>query len=643
MGINDNKLGPGARVDSTNSDGSVNVVKPDGSTTRFDTYGFLKASNKDPNSVNIQYNTAATAKDENDLDFTDQMKFIMAKTPKQQLGLLQRQYGESNVMQDPQSGEFRVKGKDGFWKKAESRWYNELAASAPNIAAAIPGTMAGASMGSVLGPIGAIAGGILGGAVSKGLEKYGEQKFAEMAGIRTEQDLAETASEVGNDFANNLIWDTLTAGGGKVLNVLGRNAKLKFAEVLGSMVHGTKAADWLTVMFSGEAASTIRSMVKGDIQAKAANVAGEALPTTKRLANIISSQVRTAKNAAENQYGLNLAVLDDSGALKSAGKSISTLRESMADSLQKLGLIDLTNMNRSIIKKTEQELLRDSAIPEKQGIEKLLGLMDKVDQMDKLQKSGQPISAKDFMDLKKRFSNDIRALSSSIDPAQRSTMAVRVLSQNADAAEAVLNQSLRDSGKIIRGMPADVFYNKMNHDYARYTQAYDVFANKIKDFSDIGEIRKVAGKMTTEDGHAFVEAFKELGTVTGNKEVIASLQDIQRNVAARNIASESGGQGMMGVAKTVLGATGRNISGGVANVTEFASGIKRGLDHRVVKQALAPVRAVATGANFLRRLQPNERVRFLTDTNMVSQFLQSITSYAPMKQDAEQQLMQQVP
>lgn len=645
------QLGAGSRVDSSNPDGSINVIDSTGAKNRLDVNGMLKASNIDPNSVKMKYNSPITAKDENALSFTKQAGMIFAKTPKQQLGYLQREFGEENVAQDGDS--FKIKDSDGFWKKADSSWYNEIAASSPLVAASIAGTIKGAAVGMAAGPAGSVVGGILGGAASAALAQYGEQKFAEMAGVRTEQDAMETASEVGRDMANNMIWDVATLGAGKVLKAINPFNRMKLANVLGGAIQGTKPDDWMVVTKSAEDAMAARKwaelnykqLVSGDMQS-------ELLPATKAMAATFGKSIQTAQKVAERNYEYGLKQLEGAGVLDYSHMPIDSVRNGLIDDLSKAGLMSVDNVGNPVFKSKVQLASSATDVVDETAQQRLKQVFTVVDDIYKKQVKGVPGATslpnkpelQDLLTLKRHIGAVSKNLGHFANPASVSDSPKRILSKATAAADRIFNIGANHVTTKIGGRPAGEVFKEMNSKYSDFRTGYDFIAAKAKklDIEDLGntkDLAKMVSTLDSENGAHVLQAYKTMADSIGSNDMYKRLISLRQMKAGAAIASGYGGAGNSGAIKTIMGIAPKTVGGIVTDASESIHKTRK----LIPPQVLSPLIPIAKGNEFLRKLSKTDRAKMLVNNDMLSSFLQTITDFQPMQQQAEQELMNQVP
>lgn len=653
----------GATVDTVNPDGSVNLIMQDGSKQQLDVNGYLKSKNVDPTTVDIRYNSPTTAKEENALGFMDQMEFIKAGTPKQQFALLQRKYGAENVAKDEIDGSLKVKDKSGLWKKADTKWYNEVIGGLPGTAASIAGTVAGAQAGAAAGTaiapgpgtlVGAVIGGILGGATSATLAKYGENKAAEAMGIRTEEDLSEMKDELGREFANSVIWDVATIGAGKALKSMAPAAKGAIADTLGALVKGTSGADWRVLMRSADDAIKIKALIKedADVAAKALSQGGASietlLPSTKKISSILSGTIENAKKAAESQYEDGLKKLNAAGALEFSHLPITNLRTTLAQDLHKAGLVDIAEDGVGVTFKNYKSLQSSlTNVVDEKAQKRLRSLFEIVDKTYKTQEAGlsgtEALKVKpnleELLKLKRYINNVSKDLGHFMSPSSVSDEAQRILSRTAASADGMFKAglshvSIKDGDRMV---PADQVFNNFNKKYSDFRQAYDVFSEKIPDFADVNKVAKVAGQMTSEQGHLFTNAYKTMADSVGSKEMLNNLGEFQHLITAKNLANNTYGKGYAAVPLAITRASAANISQNIV-----APSIKAAATAKNITNAVGRYTGIARATQFLRGLSPEQRVNMMTDNALMSQFFQSITNYNYIKDQTEQTLMQQV-
>lgn len=643
--------GVGTRVESTNPDGSIVVVDQAGNKNRMDINGLLKKINVDPNAMQMTYNKPESAKMENALGFTKQAGMIFAKTPKQQLGYLQREFGEENVVQDGDS--FKVKDADGFWKKADSSWYNEIAASSPLVAASIAGTIKGAAVGMAAGPAGSVVGGILGGAASAALAQYGEQKFAEMAGVRTEQDAMETASEVGRDMANNIIWDVATFGAGKVLKGINPFNRMKLANVLGGAVQGTKPDDWMVVTKSAEDAMAARKwaelnykqLVSGDMQS-------ELLPATKAMAATFGKSIQTAQKVAERNYEYGLKQLEGAGVLDYSHMPIDSVRNGLIDDLSKAGLMSVDNVGNPVFKSKVQLASSATDVVDETAQQRLKQVFTVVDDIYKKQVKGVPGATslpnkpelQDLLTLKRHIGAVSKNLGHFANPASVSDSPKRILSKATAAADRIFNIGANHVTTKIGGRPAGEVFKEMNSKYSDFRTGYDFIAAKAKklDIEDLGntkDLAKMVSTLDSENGAHVLQAYKTMADSIGSNDMYKRLTSLRQMKAGAAIASGYGGAGNSGAIKTILGIAPKTVGGIVTDASESIHKTRK----LIPPQVLSPLIPIAKGNEFLRKLSKTDRAKMLVNNDMLSSFLQTITDFQPIQQQAEQELMNQVP
>lgn len=644
-------FGPDATIDSMNPDGTVSLTLPDGRKPKLNINQMLKDDGVDPNSVDFILNSPESAKTENALGFTKQAGMIFAKTPKQQLGYLQREFGEENVVQD-ESG-FKVRDADGFWKKADSSWYNEIAASSPVIAASIAGTIKGAAVGTAAGPAGSVVGGILGGAASAALAQYGEQKFAEMAGVRTEQDAMETASEVGRDMASNIIWDVVTFGGGKVLKGINPFNRMKLANVLGGAIQGTKPDDWMVITANADNAMAARKwaelnykqLVSGDMQS-------ELLPATKAMAATFGKSIQTAQKVAERNYEYGLKQLEAAGVLDYSHMPINSVRNGLVDDLSKAGLMAMDEAGNPIFKSKAQLMASATDVVDENAQERLKQVFTVVENIYKKQVKGVPGATslpnkpelQDLLTLKRHIGAVSRNLGHFMNPASVSDSPKRILSKASAAADRLFTIGANHVTTKIGGRPAGEVFKEMNSKYSDFRTGYDFIAAKAKklNIEDLGstkDLAKMVSTLDSENGAHILQAYKTMADSIGSNDMYKRLTSLRQMKAGAAIASGYGGAGNSGAVKTIMGIAPKTVGGIVTDASESIHKTRK----LIPPQVLSPLVPIAKANQFLRKLSKTDRAKMLVNNDMLSSILQTITDFQPIQQQTEQELMQQVP
>lgn len=654
-----------ARVDSVSPDGVVQLISAEGKKGKFDVSGFLKSQGASLEDVNVIYNSPETATSENALSFTKQAGMIYANTPKQQLQYLQKEYGAENVVGE--NGQFKVKDKDGLWKKADTSWYNSMLAESPVIAASIAGTAKGATVGAALGPLGATAGGILGGVVSAGLAKYGEQKFAEMAGIRTEQDAIETAGEVGRDMAHNLIWDVATLGAGKVLKAISPFNKLKIANTIASFT-GVHADDAMVAMRSASDAHEVQKYAELNFKAALQGPKEAVLntvekgvkeldmsilkPTSRLMARTFGSSIETAKKVAERNYAKEMQILDKAGVLDFSHMPINSVRNGLIEDLSKAGLLK-EGPSGNFLFKSKQELGSTLVgVVDEKAQARLKHVYDVVEQMFKKQEAGVPGAAVlknkpeigELLKLK-QFIGDVQEdLGHFMNPASVSSKPRQILSKSATEADRIFKIGANHITTGIDGIPAGKRFEQMNLKYSTFREGYDYLAKRAKDLDidNLGSVKdmaKLAESLNKESGAHVLGAYKMLADSINSDAMVKRLTKLQQIKAGDSFSSTSGGSGVMGSIKSYLGVTPKNIGGVLTDVSESAHMTSGKLNPRALSSLVGPAKLNV----FLSKLPKDAKARMLMKNDMLSELLQTTLDFAPMQQEAEQQLMQQVP
>jgi len=631
----------GLALSGVNPDGTLSVKTQDGKESNFNLPGYLKSNNMSPADLDIKYNSPETAFSDNALDFGTQVGFIKAGTPKQQLGYLQRTYGADNVSRV--GDEFKVKDKDGVWKNAGSKWYNDLVAGSPGIAAAIGGTAAGATLGSSLGPAGAVVGGILGGATAGMIEKYGEQKAAEMMGIRTEQDVKDTASELGRDFANNVIWDTATLGAGKALKAMNPFNKVKIANVLGGLVNGTTTSDWLVAMRSAGDAKVVRAVAEKDAEAFAkGGLQAELMPSSKAMASTFGKSIETARKVAERNYANGLKKLDAVGALDYSHLPINSVRNGLIEDLSAAGLVKMEG-NTPVFKTAKELGSSVISVVDQEAQNKLRHVFNAVEGIYSKQGAGVPGATAlpnkpelgDLLNLK-RMINAVQAdLGHFTSRASVSDAPGRILSKSSAATDRLFKIGASHVTTKLDGKTAADVFNEMQSNYSNFRSGYDFLAKTAKDFdiNNLGnslELSKMVGKLDSEGGAKILQAYNTMADSIGSTAMKDKLIRLQQLNAGKSLASQFGGSGVVGAVRSAAGITALPVSSAVTKGTEFVAPIM---------QKLSPI---AKASNFVRKLSPDQKYQMLSNNKMLSEFLQSITGADMLRQQTEQDLMSQV-
>jgi len=627
--------------------GTATIVNSDGSKADFDVSGYLKSKNMSLTDVDIKFNSPETAKSDSALGFMDQVQMIYASKPQDQMHLLESKYGKGNVAQV--GGELKVKDQDGMWKRADAKWYSELAANSPQIAASIAGTIKGATLGAPAGPAGAVIGGVLGGATSAALASYGEQKFAELAGIRSEQDIADTASELGREFATNVVFDVATLGAGKVLKAMSPFNKVKIAETLGSLVDGTKAGDWMVAMRSAWDAKAVKGIAEADATALAkGGLQAELLPSTKKMASIFSESVESAKETAERMYERGIKELNAAGILEKSDIPIERLRNTLVGSMGEAGLIAVNGAGNPVFKSHKEMAASMVGVVDESAQKRLKNVFGVVEDLYAKSK-GQVdnVTLDDVLKLR-RYVNEVQKdLGHFMSKSSVSDKADRILAALSSETNNLFKTSANAANVKIKGQLAGDYMAKLNADYSQFRSGYDFVSKKAKDLDvlnlgNANELAKMVGKLDSEGGAAVLESYQSMAKAINSEDMMNKLVTLQQLKAGKSLASRSGGKGSLGAIKSYVGMTPKGVGEAVTAGTEFAGAVKNVLPKPQIMSAMQKLAPIAKGSQFLKSLPPESRANMLIRNDLTSEFLQSILGADITRQQTEDELMSRV-
>lgn len=664
----------GLQVQGMDQNGVVSLNDPTGKipAQQFDSTAFLKSKNMDPMQVQIKLNSPETAKADNALDFGDQLAMTYAHTPEQQKGLLQRQFGADNVV-EAKPGEFKVKDSSGLWKKADTSWYNDLLANTPSLAAGMIGAEHGAAIGmTVGGPWGAIAGGAVGGALAAGFERYGQNKLAEVAGIRTTEDLSKMSSELGYEFMGNLLWGAGIPAAAKGLKAAAPVAKEAIANLGEKLISGTTARDWMVALRDSGTLDAVRKVASKDAASAMVPLAesGGVLPSAKMAANILVDHISSAKELAESQYNHALETLSKAKAVEVHPDALPSVYNNLVSKLSdpNVGLLkksstgdwvfksyeELKNSAVGVVSESAQERLKQmfnvikNTVKDSEVTQILSGDATKATGIGYTPKTS--VSVEEMLRLKKYVRNISDDLGHFSNSSSISDTVKRVMADTSSAFDNAITPTTKNIN--INGRSAADILSTANAKYSQYRNAYNVFSDKVADFANTNDVRKVVSKMTTEDGAQYLSAFKDLADSTGKEGMHPALSNLEIIMAGRNLASKKVSQlGVMagGVAGGMVGGlpgvAAGGITAGLANANNVSAGMnviaKTGKALGNAGEAVGQYTGVAKAINFLKAMSPDEKNQLLLNQNLFGRFMQSITDYQPTKDAAQQQLMQQ--
>ena len=558
----------GMRLDGRDAEtGNLHVSKYDAESDEFkpgmfDPKKYLSSKNVDPNDVDIVFNSPASAIDDNDLGFLDQMDMMAAKKPEEKLKFLEDKYGKENVSNE--NGKFQVKNEQGVWAKADTGFWAGLAKESPVIAAGIAGSVAGAPAG----PLGII----LGGALGAGLARLADVATAEAAGLRSESDAEDALVEVGKEFAQSLIFSGALKVGGKFIK--GATSKLG-----GPIFDALDEAAETTALLTRRKLETIKTLFNPEHTKKVVALKDHLVKTAKNgtsrgVDTATKIQVREVtkvlKMARENSYkqfdafkqkmnqnGLGNVkvemrpVLDEVKKIKAAlfSKAPGAVNESVDPST-------LARM-KDMITRIEQSVSPVNAT----RITKLQGALEKTLNPTKRLRIEKAITKLSSKEAKTTLSFDkARALTRNIDEIMENSGHYNAGDNAISSVGRGMFKDLRNSimkaqGKDLKGQLA-VDWNDMRTAYHNFRGVYDDFALVGNKFKNDERAAQTINKMMGGKGDFLTDKFKAVSNLAGpgakdsfNKIAIAD--------AARDLtpiySQASGGPGQLAWNVTTLG------------------------------------------------------------------------------------------
>jgi hypothetical protein len=190
----------------------------------------FKAQGQDVDLSKFQMRLSSPEKPLNDtpLGFIDQLKLSFARTDNDKRAVLNQVAPDPKQVKKLPGGGFSVfDPSDGEWKKADSGFIADTVGSSPVMAGAAAGGVAGAAAGSAVPVVGTAIGAVAGSVIGAGLAKLGTLAAAAKAGIRTEDDAKQVATEVGKEMLFQLAGE----GAGKLLSMGAAGASRAFTGV----------------------------------------------------------------------------------------------------------------------------------------------------------------------------------------------------------------------------------------------------------------------------------------------------------------------------------------------------------------------------------------------------------------------------
>lgn len=191
----------------------------------------MRSAYKIPEQVSIVPNKPTDAIDDSPLGFVDRFKYDFGTTTADKRDMLSEKFGKENIKFDPSSKNFLVNNK-GVWQNANATGLAGVVAGSDVVAGSIIGGETGAEVGGAIGTavipipvvgtaIGAGVGTIIGGGMGAVLARMATMKAAKNAGLRTEEDAAETHQELKTQFLAGMAAEAgglVLGAGGKVLS-----------------------------------------------------------------------------------------------------------------------------------------------------------------------------------------------------------------------------------------------------------------------------------------------------------------------------------------------------------------------------------------------------------------------------------------
>lgn len=371
------------------------------------------------------------------------------------------------------------------------------------------------------------------------------------------------------------------------------------------------------------------------------------------------SAMNKFKDAAYRNYDAAEKVLAKSGA---ANAIVSTVEASnkLKKSLIELGLVTSDKTGRLII----------NANPSKDEAKRIIQVFD-----------GKSINT-----LRKVFNQiqthtgemsfaDSRKLLKGVDDILESSgfynQGEAAISNNARKALIVLRNDLNEAAHeglklknvLVKGsdgvekqMNASEFWKAENGKYSQFREVYDHFALPSQLGGDVKQISATVDKMIGEKGFALEQNFAKLATVVGG-EAESTLQRLQQLRAGRNLApAYTEAKGLLATGKEIIFGGPRTFAQRAAKATIALEKVQpRQSFQRMVDMAIdestrntpatardmVMVQAKANAVDMVKRLQPDEWVKMVTNPVVLRQFYNSVEGAGNRYDQMQEQLIQE--
>lgn len=640
--------------------GGVVVLEQNGEERKFNLPKFLEDQGINTSDVNIQYNTPSTPVDDNAVGFFTGVKMALTRNPRDRQAVLEEDYGPDNVKRVGK--EFRIKDKNGVWKKAEDSFLAGLAADSPVIAAGAAGFAKGAAAGTAVAPgIGTVVGGVLGGAASATLARFGQIEAAEALGIRSEADAEEVRKELGREFANSVIWDAVALGAGRVVRPVARGAgkfskrlfdkfydKEAISSTLETLMPGTRKVDWSAVLRSTDDAAKVMKdlddVVKFDQRAaKGLTPLGKADPATEKTIRIVTSSMKGFKRRASKQFEGAMDVLERQGAFRKSPVKIDEAFGKFSRELADAGLLDgKMNFSRRQVGDGAQQILEVFDPKSQRTLGKVYDQLRSV-----FNERGQNLNFKDARSLM-RGVDDILESSGHFNAGElaisnRARLALKGLRRDlrSSMSSALDGATVRVDGQAVN---AATFYNEATSRYSNFRNAYDDFAIEVRQGADKKRVFQTVGRMLGENGYQLEETFGRMAKSVGQdgEKVVQRLQQLR---AAKNLSPmyAPGSKGLNTVLRQQVGiGSPRETAPLVARRARSLERLEALQSSPVSKQTMSALGSFGKFVNFIQGLGPQEKATLVTNPELYRPLLNSTMGAAPLEEQLTQELLQGV-
>lgn len=589
----------------------------------------------------VVYSTPELPIGDTAVGFSTALKLKFAKTAQDKYKILEQEFGKENINLNPQGG-ITLKGIDGQWKTADTGYLADIYAESPVIAASIAGAIpvakGGAALGGALaGPLGAAAGGLLGGALggaaAAAAAKWTQLKSAQMAGVRSEEDLMAWESEVGKEFSQAALWGIGVPVAGKVLGagakVAGRafnaiSTKEGLANLATKLNPGTQLQDWITSFRSFEDKTKVLNKMKeviehkqiisrtpvGSVDSVTGKVAKSIDPASEEIVEIVDQSMKSFKKMAESQFDEAMNAL--SPAFKNTKVSITEEFANFQAALASLGLVDdtgkfLTKVQSHQLEKIESVFGAKSRNIMKTTYELLQKGMEKG--------KNNSLSFEEARSIRRSIDNILedsgffKGGDLAVDNGAR-----RLLKTINGKLSSKLGTSLesipRDQWISYKGQKVDpaTLFRSANTRYSAFRDSYDDFALTSRFGGDVNQTINTVNRMIGENGAGLEASFGKMAeSVGGNGPAI--LTKLQQLRAARELSKPYDSQnGIGGVIKGTL------FGGPRDQVQSIGNWINK---EPVKPQSVLRVKAAAMLTDTLQRLPSRERLNFLSNPQLL--------------------------